>query len=195
MPTVKLPKARSDVAGAQVKKHKGRDWNDAGTCSPVSAGAQRGSGGRCVATGGGKCNDIAGGWMDTGNEFVGSRVRRCVREEEQIVGFADGKIVGWLPAEKADYVSDITHKPGALWHVRFDDETVGDEDLEEFEVHDAIDSLRCNQWADMGENRGGGCGGAAQRSFPREGGRGGRVGADGEARGVTSDQGGDLQVC
>jgi hypothetical protein len=105
LPTVKLPKARSDVAGAQVKKHTGRDWNDAETRSS---------------------------------------------------------------------------------------------DLEELEVLDAIDSLECDLWADMGENRGGGCGGAAahiQRSLPRERGRGGRVGADGEAGGVISVQGGDLQVC
>ncbi len=189
MPTVKLPKARSDVEGGQLKKHTGRDWNDAGTCSSVSAGAQRGSGGGCGATGRGRCNDIAGGWMDKGNEYVGKRVRRCLKEEEKIVGFADGQIVGWLPAEKADYVSDILHAPGALWHVRFDDEDMGAEDLEYFEVQDAIDSLERDEWADMGENRGGGCGG----SFPREG--GGRVGADGEALGVTSVQGGDLQVC
>jgi hypothetical protein len=153
-------------------------------------------GGGCGATDRGRCNDIPGGWMDKGNEYVGKRVRRCLNEEEKIVGFADGQIVGWLPAEKADYVSDNLHAPGALWRVRFDDEDMGVEDLEDFEVRDAIDSLERDEWADMGEKRGGGCVGAAshiQRSFSREG--GGRVGADGEARGGTSVQGGDLQVC
>jgi hypothetical protein len=198
-------------AGAQVKKHKGSDCNDAGTCSSWSAGAQRGGGGGCGATGGGSCNDMADDWMVEGNEYVGRRVRRSLREDDKIVGGADGEIVGWLPAEKADYISDITHVPVALWHVLYDDEALGEEDLEEFEVREAIDSFERDEWAGMGEDdveggaaagtcsslspgalkgSGGGCGGAAahiDRSSPK--------GDRGETRGVASLGGGDVQVC
>jgi len=52
--------------------------------------------------------------MGKGHEYVGRRVRRSVTEEELIVGTADGEIVVCLPAEKADYVSDITHTPVSL---------------------------------------------------------------------------------
>ncbi len=123
-----------------------------------------------------------------------------MRADDKIVGAADGQIVGWLPAEKADYISDITHVPVALWHVLYDEEGLGEEDLEEFEVREAIDSFERDEWEGMGEDAdachleqaaaagtcsslspgahkgsGGGCGGAAahiQRSFPEEGDRG-----------------------
>ena len=128
--------ARKGAGGEGQRKRKGREQ----------------LGRRVRSTGGGRCNDIAGGWMAKGNEYVGRRVRRSVTEEEKIVGAADGEIVGWLPAEKADYVSDITHAPVALWRVLYDDATLGEEDLEEFEVQDAIDSFERDQWADMGED-------------------------------------------
>jgi len=45
--TFKALSGNQDPAGAQVKKHKGSDCNDPGTCSSWSAGAQRGGGGGC----------------------------------------------------------------------------------------------------------------------------------------------------
>jgi len=207
--TFKALSGNQDPAGAQVKKHKGSDCNDPGTCSSWSAGAQRGSGGGCGATGGGMCNDMAGGWMVEGNEYVGKRVRRSVTVEEKIVGAADGKIVGWLPAEKADYVSDITHAPVALWHVLYDDDALGEEDLEEFEVWDAIDSFERDEWAGMGEDdvEGGAAAGTCSSLSPGAlGGSGGGgaaahiqhsspKGDRGETGGVASVGGRDVQVC
>ena len=61
---------------------------------------------------------MTGGWM-----VKGRRLRRSVREDEKIVGTADGEIVGWLPAEKARYV--IMPAPVALWRVLYDDDALG----------------------------------------------------------------------
>eukprot|EP00281_Chroomonas_sp_CCMP1168_P016533 CAMPEP_0206216516 /NCGR_PEP_ID=MMETSP0047_2-20121206/2762_1 /ASSEMBLY_ACC=CAM_ASM_000192 /TAXON_ID=195065 /ORGANISM="Chroomonas mesostigmatica_cf, Strain CCMP1168" /LENGTH=62 /DNA_ID=CAMNT_0053638867 /DNA_START=82 /DNA_END=267 /DNA_ORIENTATION=- len=47
-------------------------------------------------------------------------------------GTVRGKISGWLPVEVADFVSDHSGLPAALWHVVYDDANVGEEDLEEF---------------------------------------------------------------
>ena len=33
-------------------------------------------------------------------------------------------MTGWLPAEESDFVSDVTHKSAALWHVQFDTDEV-----------------------------------------------------------------------
>jgi hypothetical protein len=154
--TFKALSGNQDPACAQVKKHKGSDWD----ISSRSAGAQRGGSGGCGAAGGGRCNGMADDWMVEGNEYVGRRVRRSVREEEKIKGAADGEIVGWLPAEKADYISDITHAPVALWHMLYDDEGGG-----------SISGA-----------------GGRDRVLPRSR-------ADGEAGGVASVGGGDVQVC
>ena len=94
------------------------------------------------------------GWWVKGSEYLGKRVRRAVYDEEtgEIVGAADGEIVGWLPLEVADFVSEFFHKPAALWHMVYDNEAVGEEDLEEFEVRDAVNSFLRDAWADLGED-------------------------------------------
>jgi hypothetical protein len=58
--------------------------------------------------------------------------------------------VGWLPEEVADFVSEFFNCPAALWHLVYDDECVGEEDLEEFEVRDAIQSYLSDAWAHLG---------------------------------------------
>ena len=41
-------------------------------------------------------------------------------------GAADGEIVGWLPLEVADFVSEFFKKPAALWHMVYHNESVGE---------------------------------------------------------------------
>jgi hypothetical protein len=85
-------------------------------------------------------------WQVCGSEYLGKRVRRAVYDENSyhIVGVADGEIVGWLPLEVSDFVSESSKKPAALWHMVYDSEPPprppGEEDLEESEVIDAIES-------------------------------------------------------
>ena len=85
-------------------------------------------------------------WQVCGSEYLGKRVRRAVYDEnsDHIVGVADGEIVGWLPLEVSDFVSESSKKPAALWHMVYDSEPSppppGEEDLEESEVIDAIES-------------------------------------------------------
>lgn len=43
--------------------------------------------------------------------------------------------------------SEFTGQDAALWHIKFDIETLGEEDLEEVEVDDAIEAHECNAWA------------------------------------------------
>ncbi len=38
----------------------------------------------------------------------------------------------------SDFVSDVTGQPAALWHVAYADRSVGEEDLEEFELREAV---------------------------------------------------------
>lgn len=49
------------------------------------------------------------------------RVRRAILEDatsETRVGYADGSVVGWLPKEQSDFVSEFSDSPAALWHVK-----------------------------------------------------------------------------
>uniref|UniRef100_A0A7S4U6Z4 Plant heme peroxidase family profile domain-containing protein n=1 Tax=Guillardia theta TaxID=55529 RepID=A0A7S4U6Z4_GUITH len=78
-------------------------------------------------------------WLREGSEYIGQRIRRVVYNENSEPFPADGTVVGWLPVDLADFTSEHTNEPAALWHIQFDDENIGEEDLEEFEVRDAID--------------------------------------------------------
>jgi hypothetical protein len=71
---------------------------------------------------------------------VHKRVRRSILDSAgEVMGFKDGTVVGYLPLQEADYISELTGKPAPLWRVAFDDDrTMGQEDLEEVEVEDAI---------------------------------------------------------
>eukprot|EP00960_Hanusia_phi_P029264 747862-Hanusia_phi.AAC.9 len=73
------------------------------------------------------------------NEFVGKRVRRNVKGDDgKPAGQANGTVIGFLPKEISDFVSKDTNQPAALWRISFDDEDIGEEDLEEFEIVNAI---------------------------------------------------------
>eukprot|EP00960_Hanusia_phi_P033320 750403-Hanusia_phi.AAC.1 len=78
-------------------------------------------------------------WLRQGSEYIGQRIRRVVYNDSSKPFTADGTVVGWLPVELADFISEHTNEAAALWHIHFDDDTIGEEDLEEFEVKDAID--------------------------------------------------------
>eukprot|EP00960_Hanusia_phi_P050952 760518-Hanusia_phi.AAC.2 len=94
-------------------------------------------------------------WWTQGSKFLGRRVRRALYDdagEQKVVSAADGTIVGWLPAEVSDFVSEYFKVPAALWHVKFDSAAVGEEDLEQFEVEDGILSYETDRWAELGED-------------------------------------------
>lgn len=65
-------------------------------------------------------------------------------------GYYKGAIVGWLPCEQADFVSETTGLPAALWRVRYDEvveEVIrlppsgrDEEDLERHEVEEGLQS-------------------------------------------------------
>ena len=67
------------------------------------------------------------------------------------MGYGKGKIVGWLSASQSDFVNERTKRPAALWHVVFDEvcekhnryspSAMGEEDLEENEIKEAVASF------------------------------------------------------
>ena len=141
-----VPEQRSDCgipAAGQLAAHadsRGRHTSgSAGDAGASATGA--GAGGASAVVGEGNAGSTAGWWV-RGSEYLGRKVRRAVYDESsgEIVGAEDGEIVGWLPLEVADFVSEFFNRPVALWHMVYDHEAVGEEDLEEFEVHDAIQS-------------------------------------------------------
>ena len=75
--------------------------------------------------------------------YMLQRVRRVVLNKHgQEVGFSDGTVMGHLPVAQADYISEFTGKPEALWRIKFDDSSMGEEDLEWVEVEDAISNYQ-----------------------------------------------------
>ncbi len=69
-------------------------------------------------------------FQTTGSVYIGKRVRLKVsgkRDEEGVIRW-------YLPLEKADFISEHTGKPAALWRVKFNDQELTTQDLEEFEV-------------------------------------------------------------
>ena len=67
------------------------------------------------------------------------------------MGYGKGRIVGWLSASESDFFSERTKRAAALWHVvyeevcekhcRYPPSAMGEEDLEEHEVRDAVDAF------------------------------------------------------
>ena len=49
-----------------------------------------------------------------------------------------GRVVGWLPADVSDFVSDATSAPAPLWRAKLDDKSLTSQDLEEHEVRAAV---------------------------------------------------------
>ena len=85
-------------------------------------------------------------WHTTG-PYMNRRVRRAVLGKEgSVVDFSDGSVVGYLPVEQADYLSELTGKPAALWRIRHDDVSMGVEDLEWVEVEDAMESYQMQRF-------------------------------------------------
>ena len=60
-----------------------------------------------------------------------------IQGEDGEVGDGWGRVVGWLSAAESDF-ADAQGRAAALWHVRFDDVALGEEDLEEQEVKAAF---------------------------------------------------------
>jgi hypothetical protein len=71
--------------------------------------------------GGGEGSDD---WYTAGSQYLRKRVGRIVNEEGGKRSFAAGTVVGWLPIEVADFVSEYTNEAAALWHIKFDREEV-----------------------------------------------------------------------
>jgi hypothetical protein len=76
-------------------------------------------------------------WRTEGSAYVGRGILRTVQGDDGQLGEGWGKIMGWLSAEESDFTDD-NGQPAALWHVVFDDVTLGEEDLEEHEVKAAV---------------------------------------------------------
>lgn len=80
-------------------------------------------------------------WRRTGNEHIGKDIMRsvlCDKGTGRVTGFSKGKVVGWLPADESDFVSEETGEAAALWHVELEGD-LGEEDLEEYELVEAME--------------------------------------------------------
>ena len=85
----------------------------------------------------------------TGSRYLGLRVRRILPEHGKPDRPIDGTVEKWLPADESDFTSEDTNEPAALWHIVFDDRTVGEEDMEEHEIKEAILRFRWSHGADL----------------------------------------------
>jgi hypothetical protein len=87
-------------------------------------------------------DDASDEWWTSGNEFVGRRVRRFILDDQgQVIDTADAMIRGWLPAHVSNFFDEQTGEPAALWRIRYDNERIGEEDLELSEVEEALELL------------------------------------------------------
>ena len=97
--------------------------------------------------------------------YMLQRVRRVVLNKNgQEVGFSDGTVMGHLPVAQADYISEFTGKPEALWRIKFDDSSMGEEDLEWVEVEDAISNYQRKAFQNAGSKSPSVCGRSAEAS-------------------------------
>ena len=97
--------------------------------------------------------------------YMLQRVRRAVLNKNgQEVGFSDGTVMGHLPVAQADYISEFTGKPEALWRIKFDDYSMGEEDLEWVEVEDAISNYQRKAFQNAGSKSPSVCGRSAEAS-------------------------------
>lgn len=114
-------RARADAPGAEASAQNGIE-------GPIA---------------GGSAHDLPEEWQND-NIYVNQRVRRDVLDDKgNHAGKANGTVVGYLPKEKADFKSKQTNLDAALWKVKFDDpDLVGSEDLEEYEVIQAINDYK-----------------------------------------------------
>jgi len=63
-----------------------------------------------------------------------------------VIGFKNGTVVDFTPVEKAEYMSEYTGRPAALWYVRYDNLDIEDEELEQVEVEDAVNAFANNYY-------------------------------------------------
>jgi hypothetical protein len=78
-------------------------------------------------------------WQRSGSEYLGKRVLLTIFDNRRSKSVSEkGRIVGWLPAEIADFKSEATGENAALWRVRLDDKAFSSQDLEEYEVKEAM---------------------------------------------------------
>ena len=77
-------------------------------------------------------------WLTSGNSYIGKRIRRSVLDGVGRMKAVDGVVQGWLPAELSRFWSESSERPAALWRVVYDDALIGQEDLEDFEVEEAV---------------------------------------------------------
>ena len=77
-----------------------------------------------------------------------------IQGEDGEVGDGWGRVVGWLSAAESDF-ADAQGRAAALWHVRFDDVALGEEDLEERRKLIAQDEFRdsCKRGSGNRHNR------------------------------------------
>jgi hypothetical protein len=113
---------------------------DAPLPAPAAAGAEGQGGGTeltAARAGGGEDGEE---WRTSGNAWIGRAVRREVLDEagQRVITTANATVVGWLPAADSNFVDDAG-QPAALWHIRFSDARIGEEDLEEAEVQEALE--------------------------------------------------------
>jgi len=79
------------------------------------------------------------GWRTEGNAFIGKRIRRSYLDsQEQAPRFVHGTVKSWVSADQSDYISENTGQTAALWLVEYDDQIVGEEELEASEVQEGM---------------------------------------------------------
>jgi hypothetical protein len=59
----------------------------------------------------------------------------------ELAGAEDGSIRGWLSKEDSHFFAPHTGEPAPLWRLVYDNVALGEEDLEEHEVLEAIDLI------------------------------------------------------
>ena len=78
-------------------------------------------------------------WQKSGSEYLRKRVILTIFDNRRNKSVSEkGRIVGWLPAEIADFKSEVTGENAALWRVKLDDKAFSSQDLEEYEVKEAM---------------------------------------------------------
>ena len=81
-------------------------------------------------------------WCTEGSEHIGKRARRYVFDpSDALRGAEDGIIRGWLSKEDSHFFAPHTGEPAPLWRLVYDNVALGEEDLEEHEVLEAIDLI------------------------------------------------------
>ena len=89
-------------------------------------------------------------WLCTGSIYLGLRISRFAYSEGvQTTNILNATVFKWLPEHLADFTSSMTGKSAALWKIRFDDDAYFQEDLEEYELIEALILFRkkyCQDW-------------------------------------------------